>query len=108
MDAARLAVCGKFKMVMLQVGEAVAHMLFTAGDFPLPQRGSAALDVDFSGNVAEVTVNNQLWTDTACAQLGAGEIQIIALLEFVVGKLIAICESKANRVAVLIDEIDAC
>ena len=88
-DVAGLAVAGKFKVVMFQVREAVAHILFPGLDYLPPDCLSFALNTCFSGDCAEWSADDELRSDAACAQLRAGEVEVVALFKLMVGEFIA-------------------
>ena len=54
MDAAGLTMSGELEMMVLHVGEAVAHVLLAAGDLPMPENGVNSLDADLALDVIEV------------------------------------------------------
>ena len=61
---------------------------------------AVAFDRDLAGNGLEARINDQFRTERAGANLRAGEIEIIFLLERVVGELIADAHADAARLSV--------
>ena len=49
MQHAGLTVAGELEVVMLEIGERVAHVFFAGADAPFPDNRAAAQDADFAG-----------------------------------------------------------
>jgi hypothetical protein len=58
----RLAVALKLEMVMLKIGEAVAHILLASPNLLFPNHLSITLHADGPSNVGEVAVNHKFRT----------------------------------------------
>ena len=104
---AGLAVAFELEVMVLEVGEAVAHVLFAGLDGLLPEGLAVALDADLAGDRLKVRADDQLRTEAAGAQLRAREVEVVALLELVIGEFVADRHADAMRRAVVADEIDA-
>ena len=81
MDASGNAVPLVFEVMVLEVSNAVRHVLFACLDRLMPQREATALDADLAGDRTKLGTDNQLGTDAALAKLGAREVEIIVTLE---------------------------
>ena len=84
-----LAVTCEFEVMMLEIGEAVAHVFLTGLNLLRPDGFFSALDSHFAGDRLERCTDDELRTDAAGAEFRSGEIEIVALFELVVGELIA-------------------
>ena len=78
------AVPGVLEMMMLHIGEAVAHARFACGDGMRPDGGAAALNGDRAGYLVESGVHRDLRTDGAVPQFRGSKVEIAAFLEHVV------------------------
>jgi len=108
MHSASLTVAGKLEVMMLQVREAMAHVVFTGRNLFLPNGRTSTFNPDFS-----VTSRKSLPMMSSGPRLhvrsfDAGEIEIISPFEFVIRELIPRRHSDAVRNAVLINQVDAC
>src|SRR5450432_962918 len=81
---ARPAVGFEFKVVVLQVRQAVAHHSLAGLDRLPPQHLTRAFDRHLARHVLEIRVHHQLRTDGAGAQLRCRQVQVVPLLELVV------------------------
>ena len=83
-------------------------MFFIASRNGLRPHGlTAAQNASLAINRSKVGADYQFRPHAAGAQLGACEIQIIALLELVIGELISRSHSDAIRCAVVADDVDS-
>src|SRR5882762_6155329 len=108
MHSASLTVAGKLEVMMLQVREAMAHVVFTGCNLFLPNGRTSTFNPDFSVHIAEIIADDELRSQTARTQLRCREIEIISPFEFVIRELIPRRHSDAMRNAVLINQVDAC
>src|SRR5947209_8281161 len=106
-DRAGLAVAFELEVMVLEVGEAVAHVRLSALDVFLPEDLVPTPNVHVARDGGEVRANHELRAKAAGAELGAGKIQVIALFKLMVGELVANGETSAVRCAVCADQIDA-
>jgi hypothetical protein len=67
----------KLEMMVLKVGEAVAHVLFTSPDLLFPDHLSIAQDSNCPCDVDEVAVNYKFRTQAALAKLRAGQVEVV-------------------------------
>ena len=72
--AAGLPVSGELEVMMLDIGKAVAHILFAAGDPLVPKCRSRSFDTDLSVNISKIRIDDQLRTKAAGSQLRSGKI----------------------------------
>src|ERR1039457_890620 len=107
MHISRLAVAHELEVMMFHVGEAVAHILLAGLNRLRPDGLRAAHDPYLTGYGLELRAHHQLRPNAARAQLGAGEVQVVALLKLVVGELIPYRHPNATRRSVLADEVYA-
>src|SRR6185437_3508828 len=107
MHRARLPVAFKLEVMVFQVGEAVAHVVLAGGDGLRPERFTAAQDADLAGNGVEIRVDRKLRANAAGAQLRSCKVEIVALLELMIGELIAHCHADAIWRSVFGDDVDA-
>src|SRR5215470_2829646 len=107
-DLSRLAVSCKLEVMVLEVGETMAHIGLAGGDLCLPERGPFAPDMNMASNVTEVRANDQLRTEAAATQLGASQVKVIAFLKPVISEFIALSDADAKRHAIRSDEVDSC
>src|SRR5215469_2237221 len=98
----------EFEMVMLEVGEAVAHVLLAGSNLLLPDRPTVAEDAHCSGDVVEPGIDHQFRADAAVAKLRSREIEIIAALEDVIGEFVSRGHADPPGRAVFRDRIDGC
>src|SRR6202022_2716833 len=106
MHAAGLAMGFELEVMMLQVCEAVAHIAFAGGNLLMPDGSAAALDAGLSVDVVEVVADDQLRSEAAGPQLRPSKVEVVALLELVVGELVAGGHADAIGCAVIGDDID--
>ena len=85
----------------------MAHLALAGRNLPLPHHAGVTFDPDMSRDGVEIGIDDQLGTDGASAQFRSGEIQIIGLLELMVGELIADRHADAVRRAIRADDVDA-
>ena len=97
----------ELKMVMLNIGKAVAHLPFAGRNLMGPQNFSRALDFYHAGNRLKFRVNDQFRAERTVAEFGAGQVEIISLFKLMVGELVSNRQADAQRRSVRTDEIDA-
>ena len=107
MHAAGLPVSGELEVMMLHVGKAVTHILFAAGDLPVPKCHSRSFDTDLSMNISKIRIDDQLRTKAAGSQLRSGKIQVVPLLEFMIRKFVAYHHANAKWCAIVRDQVYA-
>jgi hypothetical protein len=106
-DAAGLTVACELEVMMFQVGQAVTHVLLSAGDLFVPEGCARALDAYVTGDVGEGCSQHKFGAQAADAELGAREVEVITSLEFVIGELIALSDTDAKWSAIGRNDVDA-
>src|SRR5215467_12214576 len=106
-DVARPTVSIELEMMMLHVVEAVRHVRFAGDDLLRPDDGSVPLDDDRAGDGIERRAYDELRTERAGANLRAREIEIVSLLEPVIGELVAVAHPDSPRLPVVADDVHA-
>src|SRR5215469_9183337 len=94
-------------MMVFNVSKTVAHFRFAASEALTPQRPSVALDRYRHRYRFKLRIDNQFWPESAGAELRACQIQIVLLLELMVGKLVADRQSQPVRLSFWPDEVHA-
>src|SRR5581483_2264887 len=103
----RLAMRGMLEVVVLKIGEAVTHGLFTTADVTMPQKLAVALDIDFAGNGAKIGIDDQFRADGAGHELGSGDIHEVLFFKNMIGELVARGHANAPRRAFGVDDVNA-
>src|ERR1700676_435122 len=106
MHNAGLAVGSKFEMMMLEIGEAVAHIQFARSNLLLPDGFAVAQDAHSSGYVVEPCVDHQFRTDAACPQLRTRQVEIVSAFEDVIGEFVSCGHSDSPGSSVVRDDVD--
>ena len=88
MRVARAEVAGVLEMVVLQIFERVRHPRFATGDFLRPNPPPAAPDAGKSQDKIEPRIDNQFRPDCTGALFRRCQIEIIQLLQAMIGKFI--------------------
>src|ERR1039458_4767966 len=84
-------------MMMLDVGQAVAHGAFPGAYLARPENPLAAIDRHLSGHKIEIAVHHEFRTDGAGTKFGGRQIQVVLARQHVVGKLIPRREPDPSR-----------
>src|ERR1700733_6834404 len=80
----------EFEMMLLEIAQAVRHLLFAAGDGLRPVLIAIAHDAYLAGNGVESGANYELGTNGAGPQFGSSQVEIISFLEEIVGELVTL------------------
>src|SRR5579872_6990388 len=107
-QGAGLAVKGEFEMVVLEIRQAVTHVVLAGGDLFLPQHVVAAEDAHRTRNVVEHGIDHELRADAAHAQLRSGKVEVVAALEDMIGELIARRHPDSPWAAILRNQVNGC
>ena len=91
--------------MMLQIRQRVRHLALAGADGSRPKRPPGALDGHLSRHRIKLRADHQLRSDGTGSQLRRRQVQVVAPLEFVVGKLVALSEADAPRRALRIDHV---
>jgi hypothetical protein len=105
MHVSRSAVEFELKVMMLDVSEAVAHLRFTCANCLRPEKIAAPPDVYGARDRFEYRINDKFRAKRAHAQFRASEIEVVFLLEYVIGKLVAGGHAQTIRLPVWGDDV---
>src|SRR6185437_12998270 len=97
MHRARLPVAFKLEVMVFEVGEAVAHIVFPRGDGLGPVGFITAQEADLTRYSVEIRGYRQHAANTSGAQLRSSKVEIVALFELVIGEFIADRHADAIR-----------
>src|ERR1700730_7636031 len=97
----------ELEMVMLDVGEAVAHFCGSGGDLALPDDALTTLDRHAAWHRMKIRVQHNLRAQRRSAKFGTREIQVISLFELVIGEFVSSGHADAAGLACGIDQIDS-
>src|ERR1700722_1077362 len=92
-------------MMMLEIAQAVTHLLFAAGNGLRPEALLTPRDTHLARNQLEIGTDHQLRAERTGAQLGSSQIEIISFFEEMVGELVALHHSDSIGLAIPGDEI---
>src|SRR5260370_18194033 len=106
MNAAGLGMGFEVEVMRLQICEGVRHIAFAGSNLLMPDDCAAALDAGLSVNVVEVVADDQLRSEAAGPQLRPSKVEVVALLELVVGELVAGGHADAIGRPIIGDDID--
>jgi hypothetical protein len=95
----------ELKVMMLDVSETVAHLRFTGTNCLRSKKIAAPLDVYGAGDGFESRINDKLRAKGAHAQFRAGEVEVVFLLEYVIGKLVARGHAQPIRLPFRSDDV---
>src|SRR5580704_15887998 len=73
----------------------------------MPESFSVTFDANLAADVGEIRPDYQFGTDTAGSQFRPGEIQIVTLLETMIGKFISCHHANTVRCTIIRNDIDA-
>ena len=106
-DIAGLPVHGELEVMMLDVFECMAHVRLAAFDRFFPEQRAFAVNTSMAGHRIEIGIKNQFGPDGAFPQLAAGQIEVVLLLQDVIGELVTLSHADTTRLSVAVDEVDA-
>ena len=89
MHVSAAAVSFVLEVVMLNVLQTVAHFGFTAAERPGPEDTSFPLDCHRYRYGLKFWIDHEFWPQCTRAELRARQIEIVFLLELMIGKLVA-------------------
>src|SRR5579863_9683713 len=97
----------EFEVVMLDIPQAVAHFRLARANLLPPQHARIALDHHLARHRLKIRVEHELGPDRTGANLRTRQVQIILLLELMIGKLVSGGHAHAPRHSRRIRKIDA-
>src|SRR5207248_4283664 len=100
MSVAGAAMSLELEMMMFDVLQAMAHFRLTTPECLAPPRLTVTRDAGSHSNGVELRVNHHLRPKGTTAKLGAGQVEIIFLFEFVIGKLVSSRHPDSIRLSV--------
>src|ERR1039457_1645253 len=103
---ARTAMGAVLEMVVLDIGERVAHRALAADDLLRPDPPAVPLDRHDAVNQLEVRVEDKLRTDRAGSHFGVREVKIVAALRVMIGEFVSDGHPDAPRLARIVDDVD--
>src|SRR5687768_10996385 len=106
-NVARTPMRRVFEVVVLEIGDRMAHVVLARHERLFPDHPGSATDAARAFHVRRQGAGPQLRTDRAGAELRMGEIQVVLSLGHVVGELVADGEAEPSRYAGRIDQVQA-
>src|SRR5688500_10402885 len=96
-----------FKMVILQICDAVAHVLFATEKWLFPNNLAISNNSGIPLHALGKSAYNQLWANRAGSELTVRKIKIIDFFGFMIRKLVAESKSEAVWMSVIADQINS-
>ncbi|VXB96765.1 hypothetical protein PSEUDO8O_20332 [Pseudomonas sp. 8O] len=95
------------EVVVLEVLQAVAHVVLTGEELLLPQHLVAPTNTADAGQVTRQLADQHFRAEGTEAQLRVGQVQVVLALDHMVGELVAKGEADAIRLAIVANHIEA-
>ena len=96
-----------FEVVIFQIGDGVAHIVFARQEGLFPQHLAVAVDARHALDMGRQITDPQFGTKGAGAQLGMSQIEIVDAFGDVIGKFICQGKTKASWLTIVIDHVNS-